>query len=56
MSDRTVLARMQAAVDGGTLQRHLEWFSKVPRDTGGTGEDRAAAYLASELEAAACPS
>lgn len=55
MSDRSILARMHAAVDRGTLQRHLEWFSHVPRDTGGTGEDRAAAYLVSELEAAGVP-
>ena len=55
MSDRTPLARMHAAVDAATLQRHLEWFAKVPRDTGGEGEDRAAAYLAAELEAAGVP-
>ena len=46
---------MQAAVDAGALHRHLEWFSHVPRDTGGDGEDRAAAYLAAELEAAGVP-
>ena len=55
MTDPHALARMHAAVDAGTLQRHLEWFSQVPRDTGGDGEDRAAAYLASELEAAGVP-
>jgi N-acetylated-alpha-linked acidic dipeptidase len=55
MSDRTALARLHAAVDAGTLQRHLEWFSTVPRDTGGEGEDRAAAYLAAELAAAGVP-
>lgn len=55
MSDRTALTRMHAAVDAVTLQRHLEWFSQVPRDTGGEGEDRAAAYLAAELEAAGVP-
>lgn len=55
MSDRSALARMQAAVDTSTLQRHLEWFSNVPRDTGGEGEERAAVYLASDLEAAGVP-
>jgi peptidase M28-like protein len=55
MNDRAVLARMQAAVDNGVLQRHLEWFARVPRDTGGAGEDQAAAYLASELQAAGVP-
>jgi N-acetylated-alpha-linked acidic dipeptidase len=55
MTNHTALARMHAAVDAGALQRHLEWFSQVPRDTGGDGEDRAAAYLASELEAAGVP-
>lgn len=55
MSDRTALSRMQSAVDAAALQRHLEWLSNVPRDTGGTGEDRAAAYLASELDAAGVP-
>ena len=46
---------MQASVDAGALARHLEWFSHVPRDTGGDGEDRSAAYLAGELEAAGVP-
>ena len=55
MTDRTSLARMQSAVDAATLQRHLEWFSRVPRDTGGEGEDRAAAYLAAELHAVGAP-
>ena len=55
MSDMTALKRMQDAVEASTLQRHLDWFSRVPRDTGGEGEDRAAAYLASELEAAGVP-
>jgi len=53
--DNTALRRMQASVDAATLARHLQWFSKVPRDTGGEGEDRAAAYIAAELEAAGVP-
>jgi N-acetylated-alpha-linked acidic dipeptidase len=53
--DSAPLSRMQAAVDAATLARHLAWFSTVPRDTGGEGEDRAAAYIASELEAAGVP-
>ncbi|MDH4065436.1 MAG: M28 family peptidase, partial [Acidobacteriota bacterium] len=55
MTNRTALARMQAAVDPHALQRHLEWFSGVPRDTGAEGEDRAAAYLAAELDSAGVP-
>jgi N-acetylated-alpha-linked acidic dipeptidase len=55
MSDRTPLQQMQAGADPATLHRHLAWFSKVDRDTGGEGEDRAAAYLASELRAAGVP-
>jgi hypothetical protein len=46
---------MQASVDAGALAGHLAWFSQVPRDTGGEGEERAAAYIASELEAAGLP-
>ena len=55
MTDRTPLSRMHGAVDAAVLARHLEWFSTVPRDTGGEGEDRAAAYIAAELEAAGLP-
>src|SRR5262245_45712256 len=55
MSDRTTLIRLQKAVDAGRLERHLEWFSGVPRDTGGGGEGRAAACLAADLEAAGAP-
>jgi hypothetical protein len=46
---------MQDSVDPATLWRHLQWFSKVPRDTGGEGESRAAMFIASELEAAGVP-
>jgi N-acetylated-alpha-linked acidic dipeptidase len=53
--DRTPLLRMQAAVDAAALTRHLDWFAAVDRDTGGEGEDRAAAYLAAELESAGVP-
>jgi N-acetylated-alpha-linked acidic dipeptidase len=55
MTDRSVLDRLQASVDPAVLQRHLEWFSTVDRDTGGEGEDKAAAYLAAELEASGVP-
>jgi N-acetylated-alpha-linked acidic dipeptidase len=55
MTDRTALSRMQASVDARALAAHLEWFSGVPRDTGGEGEERAAAYIASELERAGLP-
>ncbi|HVB09300.1 MAG TPA: M28 family metallopeptidase [Bacillota bacterium] len=43
------------AVSAERLQRHLEWFAKVPRDTGGTGEHRAAAYMAEQLRADGVP-
>jgi len=46
---------MQASVDAAALARHLSWFSRVDRDTGGEGEERAAAYIAAELEAAGMP-
>jgi Peptidase family M28 len=55
MTDRAMLTRLHSAVDAGALQRHLEWFSNVPRDTGGDGEDRAAGYLAEQLESAGVP-
>ncbi|MGE0812286.1 MAG: M28 family peptidase [Vicinamibacterales bacterium] len=55
MTDRAPLTRLQDSVDASTLARHLEWFSHVDRDTGGEGEDKAAAYLAGELEAAGVP-
>lgn len=55
MTYDTPLARMQASVDPATLARHLEWFSHVDRDTGGEGEDKAAAYLAAELAADGIP-
>ena len=55
MSTQTPLSRMQTSVEPATLARHLEWFSHVPRDTGGEGEARAAAYIAAELEAAGLP-
>lgn len=55
MTHDTPLARMHAAVSEATLARHLEWFSTVDRDTGGEGEDHAAAYLAGQLEADGIP-
>jgi N-acetylated-alpha-linked acidic dipeptidase len=55
MTDPTALDRMHASVDSAELLRHLQWFSTVDRDTGGEGEDKAAAYLASELESAGVP-
>jgi hypothetical protein len=55
MTDRLSLSQLQQAVDPAVLWRHLQWFSGVPRDTGGEGEDRTAAYLAAELESAGVP-
>ncbi len=50
-----VLESATNAVSAETLQRHLEWFSKVRRDTGDVGENRAAEYVAAELKAAGVP-
>ncbi len=55
MTHDPTLSRLLASVNAATLARHLQWFSGVPRDTGGAGEDQAAAYLAAELEAAGVP-
>lgn len=41
---------MRRKVDQDSLEQHLEWFSRVRRDTGGSGEREAAAYIRSELE------
>lgn len=37
------------------LQGHLEWFSRVDRDTGGPGEDKAAEYIADQLRQSGVP-
>jgi hypothetical protein len=42
-------------VDRGRLERHVDWFSQVRRDTAGPGEDQAAEYIAGELRAAGVP-
>ena len=55
MTHDPTLSRLLASVDAATLARHLQWFSGVPRDTGGAGEGQAAAYLAAELAAAGVP-
>jgi N-acetylated-alpha-linked acidic dipeptidase len=44
-----VLESATNAVSADTLERHLEWFSKVRRDTGGAGENQAAEYIAADL-------
>lgn len=51
----TLAETLHAAVQPQNLQRHLEWFAGVRRDTGGTGEDAAAAYLVEQLTAAGVP-
>jgi N-acetylated-alpha-linked acidic dipeptidase len=53
--DHPVLDALQAAVDPAALDRHLDWFAGVHRDTGGEGEDRAAAYIAETLAAFGVP-
>jgi hypothetical protein len=50
-----LLESATAAVDSGRLQKYLDWFSKVRRDTGGPGEDQTAAFIAGELQAAGVP-
>lgn len=45
----------RAHVSAERLQRHLEWFAGVPRDTGGPGEHRAAAYMAEQLREQGVP-
>ena len=51
----SVLEAAAKAVSAETLQKHLEWFSAVRRDTGGVGETQAAEYIAAELKAAGVP-
>ncbi|HEX6990147.1 MAG TPA: M28 family peptidase [Bacillota bacterium] len=51
----TVQEEARRAVDPQRLQRHLEWFAQVRRDTGGPGEDRAVDYIASQLREAGIP-
>ncbi len=43
------------AVSAERLGRHLEWFSRVRRDTGGSGEGRAAEYIADRCRDAGVP-
>ena len=50
-----LLEAATGAVDSGRLQKYLEWFSKVRRDTGGPGEEQTAAFIAGELTAAGVP-
>src|SRR5690554_4149483 len=50
-----LIERLQAAPDPSELTRHLEWFSRVRRDTGGPGEKAAAEYIQSTLDAAGIP-
>jgi hypothetical protein len=42
-------------VDATRLQRHLEWFSHIRRDTGGAGESLAADYIRDQLVAVGVP-
>lgn len=55
MTVPAVLEAAQRAVSAEALQRHLEWLSRVPRDTGEVGENQAAEYFAAELRAAGVP-
>jgi hypothetical protein len=45
----------RAAVSPERLYDDVAWFSRVRRDTGGPGEDKAAAYIASRLADAGVP-
>ena len=51
----TLAETLHDAVQPQNLQRHLEWFAGVRRDTGGPGEDAAADYLVQQLTAAGVP-
>jgi hypothetical protein len=41
---------LNTAIDRDRLLSHLEWFAGVRRDTGGPGEDAAAAYITQTLQ------
>lgn len=49
------LPSLKEAISSAALHRHLTWFSQVRRDTGGAGEEAAAAYIAEQLRAAGVP-
>ena len=51
----TLAESLHAAVQPQNLQRHLEWFAGVRRDSGGPGEDAAAEYLVQQLTDAGVP-
>lgn len=51
----TVAEPFAQAVDPQRLTKYLAWFAGVRRDTGGPGEDRAAAYIADTLQAEGVP-
>jgi hypothetical protein len=55
MSANDRLATLCAAVDIDRLRDDVEWFGRVRRDTGGEGEERAAAYIADRLADAGVP-
>lgn len=50
-----VQASLREAVDPKRLRDHLEWFSRVRRDTGGPGEERAVEYIVEQLREAGVP-
>jgi N-acetylated-alpha-linked acidic dipeptidase len=47
----TLTDSLHAAVRTDALRDHLHWFAGVRRDTGGSGEDAAAAYIVDTLRA-----
>lgn len=52
---KTAEGMVTQAVSAERLRQHLQWFSRVRRDTGGPGEARAAEYIAEQLRSAGVP-
>jgi len=51
----SILNDVLEGVSPARLQRHLEWFATVRRDTGGVGEDAACSYIRDQLWTAGVP-
>ncbi|MBO8141781.1 MAG: M28 family peptidase [Firmicutes bacterium] len=51
----TLIDAVRNAVDADRLWKHVEWSSRVRRDTGGPGEERMVDYIVDELTRAGVP-